>query len=138
MKKSAYIRLVSGAKQSEINLDGLKELLQLYRNRMKKTGEQLNWDYESAAFPYDLEEKEQDGISYLLLKGKDPSLYYYLLMGTGIEEKTGVHYIQIVLPERATHGDVSKGNEYARFLAKELQAELTLFNDRVMYFQAKR
>jgi hypothetical protein len=138
MKKSAYIRLVSGAKQTEINLDGLKELLQVYRNRVKKTGEQLNWDYESAAFPYDIEERTQDGISYLLLKGKDPALYYYLLLGTGTEKETGIQYIQIVLPERATHGDVAKGNEYARFLAKELQAELTMFNKRKMYFQAKR
>src|SRR5207248_666878 len=100
-----------GAKQNEINLDGLKNLLELYRDRMKKTGQQLNWDYEAAAFPYELEEKEQEGVPYLLLKGKEPSLYYYLLMGIGIEEATSVHYIQVVLPERATHGDVSKGNE---------------------------
>jgi hypothetical protein len=48
--------------------------------------------------------------------------YYYLMMGTtGQEEETGHHYIQIVLPERATHGDRVKVNEYATFLAKQLQ-----------------
>ncbi|WP_044642436.1 DUF1885 family protein [Risungbinella massiliensis] len=138
MKKSSYIRLVPGAKQTEINLDGLQELLQTYRSRMKKTGEQLQWDYEAAAFPYEIEKHQQDGITYLLLKGKDPSAYYYLVMGTGKEDETGVEYIQIVLPDRATHGDISKANEYAKFLAKEVQGELTMFNDRTMYFQAKR
>jgi hypothetical protein len=138
LRKSAYIKLVSGAKQREISLAETKQWLHHYQEMTALTGKQLDWDYQTAAFPYDLEEREQDGLPFLLLQGKQPEQYYYLMMGTGQEEETGHHYIQIVLPERATHGDQAKANEYATFLAKQLQAELHLFNGRIMYFNERK
>lgn len=138
MKKSAYIKLVEQSTKTEITLSEVKELLETYIGRLKKTGEQLDWDYASAAFPYTMEEREQDGIPYLLLTSTEEDLYRYLWLGISKEEDTGQTYIQVVIPENATHGDVGKANEFCRFLAKELKAELTMFNQRVMYFQPRK
>jgi hypothetical protein len=138
MPKSAFIKLVDGSKQKEITLEQVKELLLYYQDMTQKTGEQLNWDYQNAAFPYEMEEKEQEGIRYLFLKGKDPDLYKYLIIGVSQEEKSNIPYVQIVLPDQATHGDLAKGNEYARFLAKQLHGELHLFNGRIQYFQTRK
>ncbi|WP_245739750.1 DUF1885 family protein [Thermoflavimicrobium dichotomicum] len=138
MSKSAYIKLVDGSKQKEITLEDIRKLLDYYQEMTALTGKQLGWDYQQAAFPYTVEEKEQNGIRYLLLKGKEPSQYYYLLLGVGQEKETGIHYIQLVLPDRATHGDCAKANEYSRFLAKQLQAELHMLNGRIMYFNPRK
>ncbi|MBA4494301.1 DUF1885 family protein [Paenactinomyces guangxiensis] len=138
MSKSAYIKLVKGSKQSEITLEETKNLMLYYQEMTSYTGQQLDWDYQEAAFPYEMEEREQEGIHYLLLTGKNRQHYNYLMIGTGQEKETGPHYIQIVLPDRATHGDKAKANEYAKFLAKQLQAELHLFNDRIMYFNERK
>ncbi len=138
MSKSAYIKLVKGSKQNEITLEETKNLLNYYQEMTSLTGQQLGWDYQSAAFPYEMEEREQDGIRYLLLTGKNPTKYAYLMIGTGQEEGTGIHQIQIVLPSNATHGDKGKANEFSKFLAKQLKAELHLFNGRVMYFNERK
>jgi hypothetical protein len=130
--------LVEGSKQSEITLDDVKKLLAYYKEMTAYTGQQLGWDYQQAAFPYTIEEKEQDGIQYLMLKGIEPSQYYYLLIGVSQEKDTGYHYIQLVLPDRATHGDCTKANEYSRFLAKQLEAQLQLLNGRTMYFNTRK
>lgn len=47
-------------------------------------------------------------------------------------------YIQVVLPEGATHGDMSKANEFCKYLAKEYQAQLFLFNGRLMYYYPRK
>ncbi|WP_089966863.1 DUF1885 family protein [Lihuaxuella thermophila] len=138
MSKSAYIKLVEGSKQNEISLEDTKNLLKFYQEMTSLTGQQLSWDYQAAAFPYEMEEREQDGIRYLLLTGKNPAKYYYLMIGTGQETETGTHYIQIVLPDNATHGDKAKANEFSKFLAKQLKAELHLFNGRIMYFNERK
>lgn len=138
MSKSAYIKLVSGSKQETIHLDDVKKLLDTYCEMTSLTGKQLGWSYEAAAFPYEISIQEQDGTSYLLLKGKNPNLYNYLIIGTSQEEESGIHYIQIVLPQNATHGDLAKGNEFSKFFAKQLKGELHLFNGRIMYYNNRK
>lgn len=136
MSKSAYIKLVSGSKYETISLDQLKDLLQYYQEMTEYTGKQLNWDYQSAAFPYEIIEKEQSETKYLLLQGKDPHLYKYLMLGVDQGEDT--HQIHIVLPTQASHGDQAKANELSRFLAKQVHGELHMFNGRIMYFYKRK
>ncbi|SDY62300.1 DUF1885 family protein [Thermoactinomyces sp. DSM 45892] len=137
MKKSTYIRLVKGSTQPDISLDEVHSLLDLYVSRMKKTGEQLDWDYASAAFPYKPIVREENGVSYLTLTPTDTELYYGFWLGVG-KEDDNTPFIQIVLPTSATHGDVGKANEYAKFLAKELKGQLSLFNQSVLHNELKK
>lgn len=127
MKQSAYIR-----RKDAISLDTVKETLEYYREQTRNTGKQLAWNYEAAAFPYSMEEKNQEGTTYLLLLGKDPNQNNHLVIGVGQHEDDNRYYAQLVLPEDATHHDVAKGNEYAKFLAKQLKGELQLFNGRII------
>jgi hypothetical protein len=129
---------VNGSKQNQITLDEVKQLFSYYREMTSLTGKQLGWNYQDVAFPYELEEREQDGIPYLFLKSKDPALYHYLIVGVSHENETGIYYIQIVLPDQATHGDKAKGNEFAKFLAKQVKGELHLFNGRIIYFNNRK
>ena len=129
LKKSAYIR-----RSDVIELENVKNTLEYYREMTRNTGKQLAWDYEAAAFPYKMEEKEGEGTKYLLLTGKDINQNNHMVIGVGQHEDDEKYYVQIVLPEDATHHDVAKGNEYAKFLAKHLKGELQLFNGRIMAF----
>ncbi|MBA4601207.1 DUF1885 family protein [Thermoactinomyces sp. AMNI-1] len=138
MGKSAFIKLVPGSKQETVTLDDVKALLDSYCDIKSKTGKQLGWDYEEAAFPYDLEKQEQDGVPYLLLKGRKPEQYNYIIMGVSREEESGTPYIQVVLPKNATEGDWAKGNEFSKFIAQHLKGELHLFNGRVMYYNNRK
>ncbi|MBO8162195.1 MAG: DUF1885 family protein [Brevibacillus sp.] len=138
--QSAYIYFVDGSTISRATVDDVKAKLGRYIEMTKKTGEQLGWSYAEAAFPYTIEETEEGKDSWFLLKGKDPKSYKYMIMGVGskVEDGTERHYIQVSLPESATHGDKSKANEFCRFLAKEFKAELHLFNGRIQYFQPRK
>ena len=136
MSKSAYIKLVPASKQKELTLHTVKELLLYYQEMTQLTGKQLNWEYGNAAFPYELIEREDNGRPYLLLQGKD-HLYHYLMLGVG-QDAEQMPQVQLVLPDRATHGDQSKANELSRFLAKQLQGELKMFNGRTMYFYKRK
>lgn len=138
LNKSAYIRLVKGSKQSEITLEEVKQLLNHYQEMTRNTGQQLSWDYQQASFPYEITEKEQEGVRYLVLKGQNPEENNYLMIGNGQEKESGIHYIQIVLPERGTHGDLAKANEFSKYLAKKLAGELHLLNGRIMYFNQRK
>jgi hypothetical protein len=129
LKKSAYIR-----RTNTIELENVKDTLEYYREMTRNTGKQLAWDYEAAAFPYKMEEKETEEAKYLLLTGKDPHQNNHMVIGVGQHEENERYYVQIVLPEDATHHDVAKGNEYAKFIAKQLKGELQLFNGRIMAY----
>lgn len=129
LKKSAYIR-----RTELVELKHVQDTLNYYREMTRNTGKQLAWDYEAAAFPYTMEEKEAEGTKYLLLTGNDPHLNNHMVIGVGQQEDNKRYYVQIVLPEEATHHDVAKGNEYAKFIAKQLKGELQLFNGRIMAF----
>lgn len=139
MGNSAYIKLVSASKQQEVTLENVKELFKYYKNLTIKTGQQLNWEYNEAAFPYELLEKEEAGNQWFYLKSKEKR-YNYIVLGIGKEiiqvdgDNREQYFIQIVLPEGSTYGDRGKANEFAKFIAKELDGELHLFNERIMYF----
>ncbi|GGE22916.1 hypothetical protein GCM10011571_26220 [Marinithermofilum abyssi] len=140
MTKSAYIHLVEKSTHQEITLDDVKQALERYVTMTSHTGKQLGWDYAAAAFPYHVHEEEKDGVRWLRLEGTDPHLYRRLILGVGTrrDHEQTRHYIQCILPPDATHGDLAKGNELSRYLAKVFQAELHLFNGRVMYFYPRK
>ncbi|GAA4715258.1 DUF1885 family protein [Brevibacillus fulvus] len=141
MAQSARIYLVENSLVRTVTLAEVQEKLLHYMDNARKTGAQLGWDYEAAAFPYRIEEKTSaDNSSWLLLRGTDAKQYQYIIIGVGSDEQTGQEttYIQITLPEVATHGDKNKANEFARFLARSFRGELHLFNGRVQFFQPRK
>lgn len=144
MGKSAFIKLVKDSKVQEVTLSDIKSKISHYIDMTKKTGQQLSWSYANAAFPYTVVEKPEAQGKWFYLKGNDPKLYKYIMLGVGIEEikaadeKKEQCYIQVVLPEDSTHGDMGKANEFCKYLAKEYQGELHLFNDRVMYYYPRK
>jgi hypothetical protein len=141
MATHAYIKLVSASKKKTITLSEVKELFQYYQDITKKTGEQLGWSYAEAAFPYTMVETAEGKEQWFYLKGKSDR-YRTIIVGVGQEqipnEDTGETeeqtFIQVTLPQGATHGDKGKANEFCKFLAKKLEGELHLFNGRVMYY----
>ena len=137
MGRSAYIKLVEGSTQQDITLDQIKALLKMFSDRSAKSGEQLQWgEYDESAFPYTIEERDEDGTKYLFLKGME-YLYNYLIIGKDSETVDGVtrNYIQVVLPneDNITPGDSSKGTILVKYLGKYLKAETHLFNGRIIY-----
>lgn len=139
MSQSAYIKLVEGSAQSTITLREVRELLLAYKDQTERTGRQLNWNYADAAFPYTIESKEGSEDQWFYLKGTHPG-YKYIIFGVGKENREDgqTDYIQIVLPDQATHGDKAKGNEFCKHIGRKLQAEVHLFNGRVMYFNPRK
>ncbi len=134
MSSSAYVKLVEKSKQQSITLDDVEKLIRYYKEITSKTGEQLGWKYGSAAFPYSIERRESKELKYYELKGSDQG-YHYILVGVGSEfNSENTTQVQIVLPDGATHGDKGKAVEFSKFLAKQLNGELHLFNGRIMYY----
>ncbi|WNB90547.1 DUF1885 family protein [Bacillus sp. NEB1478] len=141
MSKNAYIKLVPASLKQVITLEEVKELFNFYKTNTAKTGEQLSWGYSEAAFPYTFEEKEEANGKWFYLKGKEPRTHKYILIGVGSEEtdeNDQLSYIQFTLTDISTHGDKGKANEYCKYLASKLKAELHLFNGRVMYYYPKK
>ncbi|MFD1735651.1 DUF1885 family protein [Bacillus salitolerans] len=144
MPSSSYIKLVPASTKQSISLDDVKELFHYYKEITSKTGSQLEWEYKDAAFPYELKEKPEGKDKWFYLKSEERG-YNLLVIGVGteeIEDEEGTlkqqEYIQVVLPDGATHGDKGKGNEFCKFLAKKLEGELHLFNGRVMYYYKRK
>jgi hypothetical protein len=144
MASNAYIKLVPSSAKETISTEELKELLHYYKTITSKTGDQLNWEYSDAAFPYEVkEEPSGKGKWFYLSSTKDR--YKAILVGVDEENiqnddgsNKGQTYIQVTLPEFSTFGDKGKANEFCKFLAQKLQAELHLFNGRVMYFNPRK
>ncbi|RTE03576.1 DUF1885 family protein [Paenibacillus whitsoniae] len=139
MAQSAYIKFVSGSAVSALTLDEIKEKLLHYRDQLGQTAKQLGWEYDEAGFPYTIETKPEGEGKWFYLKGTN-ALYRNIVIGVGSEGSPDEqrHYVQFVLPDNATHGDKSKGNEYCKYLGKLLKAELHLFNGRTMYFNPRK
>jgi hypothetical protein len=138
MSQSAYIKLVEGSTAQDITLQDIKDVLLRYRSQTNLTGEQLGWDYTSAAFPYTVETAGDDRWFYLKGTG---SPYKHIIMGQSVATTVSgdsVSCIQVVLPDESTHGDKSKGNELCRYMAKQLKAELTMFNGRTVYYNPRK
>jgi hypothetical protein len=122
----AYIKLVPASKKQTITLEELKQLFEHYKNICKKTGEQLGWNYIDSAFPYEYDETAET----IVLKGKD---IRYRAIEFHVGHENDHCFIQITLPKNATHGDKGKANEFCKFIARQLEGELHLFNGRIMY-----
>jgi hypothetical protein len=143
MAQSAFIKFVPGSTVPTLSLSEVKEQLAYYRDQLSKTAEQLGWDYDQAGFPYTVETKPDADNQWFYLKGTNP-LYSSILFAVGKEtadvedSDSERHFIQVVLPDGATHGDKAKGNELCKFLGRHLKAELHLFNGRVMYFNPRK
>lgn len=141
MGSSAYIKLVKDSRVQQLSLEEVKSKITHYIEMTKKTGQQLDWGYANAAFPYTLIEKPEAQGKWFYLKGNDPKLYRYIMFGVGteqLENEENQYYIQVSLPEGSTHGDKGKANEFCKYLAKEFQGELHLFNNRVMYYYPRK
>lgn len=124
-----------------VTLDEVKQHLERYREQVRKTGAQLGWEYEEAAFPYSVESKPEGEGKWFYLKGTNP-LYRYIVVGVGTKDASDGGnercYIQITLPDTCTHGDKSKANELCKWLGRHLRSEVHLFNGRVMYFNPRK
>lgn len=140
MGKSAYITFVEGSVVQQVTLDEVKEMLTQYITQAKKTADQIDFAYNEVAFPYTLHEKPEAKGTWFYLKGTEPRLYQYILIGVGSRPAEGreEHYIQITLTDISTAGDKGKANEYSKFLAKSFKAELTMFNGSKMYFNPRK
>ncbi len=144
MAENAFIKLVPSSTKQTITIEEVKELFHYYKKITAKTGEQLNWLYGDSAFPYEIKEPEKGKEKWLYLHSNHES-YNAILIGVDTEtarsedgserEQT---YIQITLPEQSTYGDKGKANEFCKFLAKKLQGELHLFNERTMYYYPRK
>ncbi|RIX49981.1 DUF1885 family protein [Paenibacillus nanensis] len=138
MSQSAYIKLVAGSKNQDITLQDVQDALHRYREQTSRTGEQLGWDYERAAFPYTIESKGDERWFYL--KGIT-SQYKHIIMGIGETASVSgepAKCVQVVLPDESTHGDKSKANELCKYIAKSWLAELTMFNGRTVYYNPRK
>lgn len=140
MGKSAFITFVEGSAVQQVTLDEVKELLNQYITQTKKTADQIDFAFNEAAFPYTLHEKPEAQGQWFYLKGTNPKLYQYILIGVGSRPAEGreEHYIQITLTDISTAGDKGKANEFSRYLARKYKAELTMFNGRKMYFNPRK
>ncbi|TLS37691.1 DUF1885 family protein [Pseudalkalibacillus caeni] len=137
MGKSAFVKLVTDSLKQEITIEEIKALLKSYIDHTYKTGEQLNWSYMQAAFPYQIEETSEGRNKWFYLKG-NTSGYYYIVVGLDKQnENNAGPVIQIALPEKSTHGDKGKAIEFCKYIASKLQGELTLFNGRKMFYYKK-
>ncbi|WP_219836399.1 DUF1885 family protein [Paenibacillus sp. R14(2021)] len=139
MSQSAYIKFVQGSTVDALSLAEVKERLVRYQEQTALTGQQLDWNYTEAAFPYTVETKPGEENRWFYLKGTHPQ-YNYILFGVGSETvgERSVSHVQVVLPDSSTHGDKSKANELCKYFAKHLQAELTMFNGRTIYYNPRK
>ncbi|MFK9092267.1 DUF1885 family protein [Bacillus salipaludis] len=144
MAVSAFIKLVPLSAKQTVTIEEVKDLFHYYKKITAKTGDQLNWQYGDSAFPYEIKEKEESNGTWFYLQS-DHERYNAILIGVDTEtvrNEDGTEneqvYIQITLPEQSTYGDKGKANEFCKFLAKKLQGELHLFNERIMYFYPRK
>ena len=143
MSSHAYIKLVPASAKETITLNEIKDLFFYYKEITSKTGQQLSWEYADAAFPYEIINESNSSNDFLTLKSAE-SRYNTIVIGVGSEqiqrdeETREQHFIQISLPTISTHGDKGKSNEFCKYLAKKLEAELHLFNGRIMYFYKRK
>ncbi|WP_174842917.1 DUF1885 family protein [Neobacillus mesonae] len=144
MAENAFIKLVPSSAKQTISTDEVKELFHYYKNITTKTGDQLDWQFENAAFPYEMKETEDSEGKWFYLHSNHER-YNVILLGIDTEIVRGEDgseneqaYIQVTLPDQSTFGDKGKANEFCKFLAKKLQGELHLFNGRIMYFYPRK
>jgi nitrous oxide reductase len=144
MAVNAYIKLVPSSAKQTVTIEEVKEFFKDYKINTTKTGNQISWQYSESAFPYEMKETAEAQGKWFYLHSKDER-YNAILIGIDKEtirteegherEQT---YIQVTLPEQSTYGDKGKANEFCKYLAKKLQGELHLFNERIMYYYPRK
>jgi Domain of unknown function (DUF1885) len=144
MAINAFIKLVPSSAKQDVSIEDVKKLFHYYKDITGKTGAQLDWQFENSAFPYEIKEKEEGKGKWFYLHSNNER-YNAILIGVDKEtvqnengEEKEQTYIQVTLPEQSTFGDKGKANEFCKFLAKKLQGELHLFNERIMYFYPRK
>lgn len=144
MAKNAFIKLVPASAKQDLTTAELKAYFEYYKEITAKTGDQLDWSYDSSAFPYEIKEHESSQEKWFYLSSTQDR-YFAILLGIDkevVQNDDGTEkeqtYIQVTLPEKATTGDKGKANEFCKFLSKKLQGELHLFNGRVMYHYPRK
>lgn len=144
MANNAFIKLVPSSAKQNVSIEDVKELFHYYKDITGKTGDQLDWQFENSAFPYEIKEEDEGKGKWFYLHSSHDR-YYAILIGVDKEtvqdefdQEREQTYIQITLPEQSTFGDKGKANEFCKFLAKKLQGELHLFNERIMYFYPRK
>ncbi|KAA9026025.1 DUF1885 family protein [Niallia endozanthoxylica] len=144
MANQAYIKLVPSSVKQTITIDELKETLEYYKEITGKTGEQLNWQYNEAAFPYEITEEIVNNTKQLILISNHERYHSITLSineekASNSDENEAIQtYIQLTLTNRSTYGDKGKANEFCKFLANKFQGELHLFNGRIMYYYKRK
>lgn len=148
MSNNAYIKLVPGSAKDAITTEEVKELFNDYKEITAKTGKQTGWKFDSVVVPYDLKEKPEGKGKWFYLESNfeaNHERYSIIMVGVDkeqVEDNEGneheQYYVQLTLPKTAAHGDKGKAIEFAKFLAKKLQGELHLFNERVMYYNKRK
>ncbi len=135
MSNHAYIKLVSSSTKRDIDIDEVKTLFQSYTKQNEKTAQQLNWSYENFAFPYKIKEASINKKELILISNHDR----YHSLSIHIErDKDAQTMIVVALLSKSTYADKGKANELCKFLAKRLEADLHLFNVRVMYYNLRK
>jgi hypothetical protein len=144
MANNAFIKLVPSSVKQTVTIDEVKDLFHYYKDITQKTGYQVDWQYDSSAFPYEIKESNEGKGKWFSLRSEHER-YFAILVGVDqemIQDENGVEkeqtYIQVTLPEPSTYGDKGKANEFCKFLAKKFQGELHLFNERIMYYYPRK
>jgi hypothetical protein len=144
MAINAYIKLVPSSLKQAITTEEVKDFFLYYQENTQKTGEQIEWDYEDMAFPYEIKETEAGKGKWFYLSSNHER-YNVILVGVDQEmvrdengEEREQTYIQITLDDRSVYGDKNKALEFCKYLGKKLQGEVHLFNGRVMYFYPRK
>jgi len=144
MAKNAFIKLVPSSVKQTVTIDEVKELFHYYKDITQKTGNQVDWQFDYSAFPYEIKETDKGKGKWFYLQS-DHEGYFAIIVGVDQEILLGENseqkeqtYIQVTLPEQSTFGDKGKANEFCKFLAKKFQGELHLFNERIMYYYPRK
>jgi hypothetical protein len=144
MAKNAFIKFVPSSVKQTVTIDEVKDLFHYYKDITQKTGNQVDWQFDDSAFPYEIKETE-DGKGKWFYLHSDHEGYCAILVGVDqeiLQDSTGEEkqqtYIQVTLPEQATFGDKGKANEFCKFIAKKFKGELHLFNERIMYYYPRK
>lgn len=141
MSNHSYIKLVPSSAKNDISIEEVKELFDYYKQITSKTATQVNWNYESSAFPYEIKELENKKNRLFLVSKQEGYQAIFIDVEQDSEnknEESANNQIKVTLPTQATYGDKGKANEFCKFLAKKLEGELHLFNGRVMYYYRRK
>ncbi|MCD7033958.1 DUF1885 family protein [Metabacillus sp. GX 13764] len=124
MLSYSAVKLSDTSVISKIRIEEAVSCLEYYREQTGKTGDQLQWHYRAAAFPYEME----INANTIELRSSERG---YSRIVLGIDEKND-SLLHIILPNDAAFADKGKANELAKFFAKTWKAEIILFNGRVI------